>query len=270
MPPAKRSFKSHTRTKPVRKSRRDLSKRRRPKVKSSRSVPAPLSAGASPRVYRFNRGFTSAYTMGTADTANRVYLNTDGKYMVVKLQVEFNRLTSHTEFNSLFSEYKIDSWTTTWTPSFSRNMATVLNVNDSKHLEAIPNFEIISVPARTINASGYEALSAQQIEDYLDQTQRQTIKLSPSGVLHYKTSNPKIVRSMGPIGKAATDDNYTMGKPYWLSTLGTLTPDTSDVSHFGQTLLIRRVDGAAFHTDLTQQMKYRINTRVNFACRKVQ
>lgn len=263
----RRAFKSHARSKPVGKSRRNLSKYRR----ASKKVPRTLSANAHPRVYSFNRGFTGSFVLGTADNTNRVYLNTDSKYCVVKLAVEANRLADFTEFNALFSEYKIKSFSTTFTPQFAQNRAQLLLPStDAVKIGAVPNFEVIAVPARTINASDYDTLTGSQIDNYLNQTQRMNKRVTPGGVLRYSTPNPTVVKSVGPIGKSSTADAYTMGKPVWLSTASGLTPDTLDVSHFGLTLLIRRVDGQAIDTSATKSFGYRITTRVNVDLRKVQ
>ena len=240
------------------------------KPRKKKFVRRLLGANASARMYSFNRGFTNTFTMGIASTANRIYLNTDSKYMVIKLAVEANRLEEFDEFNSLFSEYKIKSFSTTFTPSYSKNMARVLVPStDAAAFVEIPNFEVIAVPARTINAADYETLTSVQIDSYLMQTQRMNKKLTPGGVLKFTTPNPSVVKSSGPIGKAATALTYTMGSPPWLSTKSGLTPDTQDVSHFGLTLLIRRVDGDTIGS-ATQNLEYRITTRVNLDMRKVQ
>ena len=48
-------------------------------------------------------------------------MNTDDKYMIIKLHAKFNELPNYLEFQSLFSEYKITSLNHRLVPYYSQN-----------------------------------------------------------------------------------------------------------------------------------------------------
>lgn len=252
--------------------RRDLDKRRKrvPRYAGKRLRTAPKTASSAPGVYHFNRGFSHVFTMGDAESSKGWLMNSDFKYMIYQNHVEFNELSGYTEFNALFSEYKINSFQTTWTPSFSNNVARVLNADNSVNKERVMNIELIVIPVRGINLHDFTTMTGTQIEAFLDQSQRQTHTMVPSGKKVFKTLNPKCVKINGPLGKAVAANTYTMGAPSWNSTNNGLTPDTTDITHYGVTILCRRVDGEVLNQTSTQQMEFRASTRVNFSVRKVQ
>lgn len=209
---------------------------------------------------------------GAADTTNGIYVNTDGKWMIIKLATSFDKLPDYTEFNALFSEYKINSFHQTFTPYYSKNIPLVLNSSDTTVANAVPNYEVFSLPVNyTDDIPGLEHKTSAQIESYIYQSQRKSYRITPSGRKTYHTIKPKCVKYVGPATKDLSTSCTSMGAPYWLSTAAPEIglPDERTVLHYGIQLAIRRVDGNVLNTGV-QTMGGRMTTSINFSCRKVQ
>lgn len=245
-----------------------VSKRKRTPRSIIRSAPT-----SAPNVHVFKRSYDHPFTIGVADHDNGVFLNTDSKWMIVKLHTKFNKLPAYTEFKALFSEYMITSINHRLVPYFQNNITGIASAQFT-----IPNYEIFSIP---VNSSARETdlttQSADQIDDYLNQAQRKSIRLMPSRTQMYKTLNPKVVGYKGPLDKDGSTALMTMQRPSYLNTdpspLVTGGVDQTDVTHYGVTLLIRRVDGTAFNVPTAehlQPMGFRMENEVFFKCRKVQ
>lgn len=268
MPP-KRTARKPPRFKRKRSSiKGGIAKRKRTPRATIRSSPS-----SAPNVHVFKRSYDHPFTLGVADPTNGVYLNTDSKWMVVKLHTKFNKLPAYTEFKALFSEYMITSITHRLVPYCSNNITGISNAQFT-----VPNYEIFSIP---VNSSAREAdlntLSSDQIDDYLNQSQRKSIRLMPSRTQYFKTMKPQVVGYKGPLDKDGSTALMAMQRPSYLNTdpspLVTGGVDQTDVTHYGVTLLIRRVDGAAFNVPSAthiQPMGFRMENEVFFKCRKVQ
>jgi len=271
MPPVK--------TKPKRQRSSDAPKfKRRTKRKATPRRIIKSSPGSSPNVHMFKRSYDHPFTIGVADNTNGVFLNSDSKYMIVKLHTKFNKLPNFEEFNALFSEYKITSVDQRLVPYYSGNQPYTYNSDTSateKFINGIPNFEIFSLP---VNSSAQEhdlaALSATDIGKYINQSQRKARRMMPSKSMMFKTLHPKVVGYKGPLDKAAGNSLMTMEPPAWLNTdkdaAGML--DQTDVTHYGVVLLIRRVDGASLtaSSHAYESMGFRMENTVYFKTRKVQ
>lgn len=255
-------------------------KKRNPKRKRTPRAVIRSSPSAAPNVHMFKRSYDHPFTIGVADAANGVLLNTDTKYMVVQLHTKFNKLPEYTEFKSLFSEYKITSVTHRLVPFYKDNVQISYNTDvgtTNPYVAAIPNYEIFSIP---VNSSAREAelhtKTGAQIDEYLNQAQRKAIRLMPSKTQVFKTLKPKVVGYKGPLDKDGQTALMTMVAPSYLNTdpspLVTGGVDQTDVTHYGITLLIRRVDGEAFPTasHIHQNMGFRMENEVFFKTRKVQ
>lgn len=270
--PARRAFKSHAK-RPARTAprRRDLSRTRARKPRLSR---VRTSARAAPNVYNFTRGFDSYGDFGT--DSGIFATNTDDKYLIISLATQFSDLPDYTEFNSLFSEYKINNFKVTLVPNFESNQYQTLTSTDTVARTDIRNYQCFAVPVNyTDQAQDFSTMSASDIDKYLNVTQRKRMSVFPGKTTTYTTSKPKVVKYIGAVGKELGISTSAMGNPYWLSTDAppdpnpTGVPDERTVKHYGMRLLIRRVDGSAF-TTTANPMGWRVQHQVNFACRKVQ
>jgi len=158
-------------------------------------------------------------------------------------------------------------------PTHKDNLPFVGEHNVATHQLAIPNYEVFVVPANyTDDALNFPLFDAATIDSYLNQTQRKRMSVFPDRPRTYKTTNPKVVKYVGPIAKTGGTSTQAMGQPYYLScsapALGQA--DEREVEHFGYRLLIRRVDGLTMSASTTQTMGFRVHHQVHFQCRKVQ
>lgn len=243
---------------------RPTKKRRmlRPRVRTSPT--------AAPNVYRFTRGFDS---FGFLDSNTGIFRqNTDNKYLIISLATQFSDLPDYTEFNSLFSEYKINSFDITLTPNFQDNQYAVLKSDDTPYRVDIRNYQCFAVPVNyTDEAVDFSSFTGTQIDNWINCAQRKRVTVFPGRVKRYRTRNPRVVKYEGAIDKALGTATASMGRPYWLSTAAPtgLNPDERNVQHYGLRLLIRRVDGTAL-SGTANPMGWRVQHQVHFSCRKVQ
>lgn len=252
-------------------------KRRRPRY-AIRSSPF-----ASANVHMFKRSYDHPFSIGRADSDNGVLLNTDSRYMIVQLHTKFNKLPEYDEFKALFSEYKITSINHKLVPYYANNIAQS-NVVDAGSSSAygvsIPNYEVFALP---VNSSAREASlelkNGVAIDSYINQSQRKGRRIMPSRTQTYKTLHPKVVGYKGPLSKDAGTALMRMESPSYLNTDSTALVsggvDQTDVTHYGVTLLIRRVDGLPINdhghgNSAIQHMGFRMENEVFFKCRKVQ
>jgi hypothetical protein len=200
-------------------------------------------------------------------------MNTDNTFAIIKLNTSFDKLPKKEEFNALFSEYKITSFTQTFTPYYSQNQPSVIQHNSNALVsQAVPNYEMFIIPVNySEEAPQLETKTKVEIEEYLNQTQRKSTRILPSRRQTWHTPKPRVVRYTGPLTKTHGTSVSSMGAPPWLSTDTTLPAERreTDVLHYGMQIVVRRVDGAAI-VDQPQTMGGRVTTRVNFLCRKVQ
>lgn len=248
-------------------ARAPLKSRKKARMPSRRVRTSPAVA---PNVYHFTRGFDS---FGFLDADSGIFRqNADNKYLIVSLATQFSDLPDYTEFNSLFSEYKIKSFDITLTPNFTSNQYTVLNADNTPARVDIRNYQCFAVPVNYCDeAVDFSAFTGAQIDDWLNCTQRKRVAVFPGRVRRYRTSNPRVVKYDGAIDKALGTSTASMGRPYWLSTAAPsgVNPDERTVQHYGLRLLIRRVDGSAL-SGTANAMGWRVQHQVNFMCRKVQ
>lgn len=277
MPP-KRTARKPPRLKRKRSSvKGGIAKRKRTPRAIIRSSPS-----SAPNVHVFKRSYDHPFTLGVADHDNGVYLNSDSKWMEVRLHTKFNKLPNYTEFKSLFSEYMITSITHRLVPYYKDNLPvgnlTAGTAADVTYVGAIPNYEIFAIPVNSsARESEFNTKSGDEIDSYLNQAQRKGIRLMPSRTQVYKTLKPKVVGYKGPLSKDGSTALMVMQRPSYLNTdpspLVTGGVDQTDVTHYGITLLIRRVDGAAFPASSStrlENMGFRMENEVFFKCRKVQ
>jgi len=197
--------------------------------------------------------------------------------MIVKLHTKFNKLKDFEEFKALFSQYKITSIKHRLVPYYTSNQPTAVQIGGSWSA-AIPNHEVFVVPTRTsAEDKDFEGMTAAELDSYLNQTQRKSIRLMPSKTQTYWTKTPRVVNYSGPLDKGAGNSMMTMGRPSYYNTDPSIAGmlDQTNVAHYGVTLIIRRVDGLTFTThaggdsNLTH-FGFRMENEVFFKTRKVQ
>jgi hypothetical protein len=211
MPPVK--------TKPKRERTNDSGKfKRNTKRKATPRRIIKSSPGSSPNVHMFKRSYDHPFTIGVADHTNGVFLNTDSKYMIVKLHTKFSKLPNYEEFKALFSEYKITSVDQRLVPFYSQNQPYASTPLRPEIL-AIPNMEIFSLP---VNSSAQEhdlsTFTSVELDKYINQSQRKARRMMPSKSMMFKTLHPKVVGYKGPLDKSAGNGLMTMESPSWLNT----------------------------------------------------
>ena len=211
--------------------------------------------------YPFTRSTTEYLQSWTAPADHSLFnMNSDSKYFIMKMTMQLSELPDYEEFQNLFTQYKITSWTTTITPTFKDNMplAQIKGLGDawSQINPTIPNMEMFIIPA-TFNAhSGtrdWANLNYEDITDILNQSQMKSKKIIPSRGFSFLSKSPRIVKTgfMPQRGNstAATTEVY-LGKAPWLENgpgphadpAGSH-PDQRNIVHYGYTVLVRRVDG---------------------------
>lgn len=250
--------------------------KRKPKRKIRPRAVIRTAPSAPANVHMFKRSYDHPFTVGHADNANGVYMNSDSKYMIVKLHTKFNKLPDYTEFKALFSEYKITSITHKLVPFFSQNQPYAVR-DDGSAIQNVPNFEIFSIPVNSsVREDELNLKTGAEIDSYLNQSQRKARRIMPSKTQTFTTLHPKVVGYKGPINKLAGISMMVMEAPTYLNTdpaaMITGGADQTDTTHYGVTLLIRRVDGIAFpvQTGVYEGMGFRMENEVFFKCRKVQ
>jgi len=130
----------------------------------------------------------------------------------------------------------------------------------------VPNYEIFIIPMNSsAKEENLQSMTGSEISSYLNQSMRKSRRILPGNTLYFNTLRPRVVGYKGPINKEAGTSLMCMESPTYYSTHATsLTVGGSkqiDVTHYGQTVLIRRVDGTTLHdhsgpTDL-QHMGFR-------------
>jgi len=258
---------ARTKSKPTR-FRRPVKKRgTKAMLKTRRKLKLPSSnPNKAPSAYFFNRAYDYVIGMGTADHNNHVYVNTDSKYMIIKLFTTMTMLPDHAEFRPLFNQYKITRVHHRLVPDYKNNLPAVSQPPNAT-IGAIPNYEIFIVPIRyRATDPQLELLTAADIDSYLNQSQRCSKRLMPSGVQTFVNKRPMIKQQ-------ATDNTFgvdqtTLEPAKWFPTSGTSNP--MDVPHYGYQVVIRRVDGHSFTVFASQAMGFRMENRVHFAMRSVQ
>ena len=236
------------------------------------------SPRSAPNVHVFKRSYSYPFTVGVASAANDVFLNTDSRWQILQLHTSFKALPDYIEFKSLFSEYKITSITHRLVPYFSTNLQVSFATANTGAALNIPNYEVYCLP---VNSSARQAelqnMTDANLSKYINQSQRKSCRIMPNRTQTYRTTQPKVVGYKGPLDKQGGTAVMCMQSPTYLNTdPAPLVPngqDQTDVTHYGVTLLIRRVDGGTLgpaHADNFQAMGFRMETEVFFKCRKVQ
>tara|TARA_Y100001938_G_scaffold149837_1_gene238215 strand:+ start:1055 stop:1882 length:828 start_codon:yes stop_codon:yes gene_type:complete len=229
----------------------------------------PLS---SPNVYNFCRSYAYGISIGVQDVDNLVYMNTDNKFMIVKLRTKVDKLPEFNEFRALFNQYKVTSIHHNMIPYYKDNIPYAKGdfpATSTDYQIAIPNFQMYYIPENfTLDIPNLQSLAADQIDKYLNESQRKAYRMFPSKQKHLWNKKPSIP-DVAYEEKAGTITPTEMITAPWLST------ENQDVELYGLQLLIARVDRQVINShqsnsNIFSNMGWRINNTVYFKTRKVQ
>lgn len=190
-----------------------------------------------PNIYPFKRAYSFPVSIGVADSDHGVHLNTDTTVQFLSLHTKFNLMPDFEHFKELFSEYKITSIKHRLVP-FYKNNVTAASFGASTHANAIPNYEIYAIPvAHSVRSQDWESKTQAQFNDMVNQMQRKSQRLMPSGVKNYWTTRPAIVGYKGPVDKDGGQASAVMERATWLNTdpaaIMTGGIDQTAVTHYG-------------------------------------
>jgi len=272
MPRFKRASKRKTTAK---QSNRPFKKRKSTKPRKV----IKTSPSSSPNTHCFKRSYDHPFTIGVADNNNGLFMNTDDKYMIVKLHAKFNELPNYLEFQSLFSEYKITSLNHRLVPYYSQNQPFTNGISPDFGI-AIPNYELFNMPvASSVRETDFASMTGDAIDKYINESQRKARRMMPSKTMTFKSLHPKVVGYKGPQSKDAGQAIMVMEPASYLNTNPAPVyaggADQTNVIHYSTIMLLRRVDGLSMnttvpHNNFYQRMGFRLETEVFFKTRKVQ
>ena len=227
-----------------RTSPKGANKRRRKALPRNTIRTSPNSA---PNTHVFKRAYSYPVNVGVADATNHVYLNTDSTVCVVQLHTKFNKLPDWQDFQTLFSEYKITSIKHRLVPFYKNNIPLAADAAGSV-FNAVPNYEIFALPVSSSVRHEYLTnMTGDEFNKYVNQSQRKSQRIMPSGVKTYWTKHPKVAGYSGPVDKLGGNAMLTMQSAGYLNTdpspivLGGM--NQTDVAHYGIVIAFRRVDG---------------------------
>ena len=228
----------------------------------------------NPTCYNFTRAYDYAVTAGTADEDNLVYMNTDNRYMIIKLHGIMSKLPDFADFKTLFNQFQLCSITHKLTPNFRNNIgqfATYNTANALLYTQAVPNYQVFFIPENyTIDKPDLATLNHTEIDQFLNKSQRKSVALIPSKTWKITNSRPSVLGDVIGQEKGAGFVASDMERA------GYLDMDLQDTIHYGFQLVIRRVDGGVISshnpddTIATSMMGWRINNQLYFRTRKVQ
>lgn len=227
-----------------------------------------------PTCYNFTRSYDYPVSVGVADADNLVYMNTDNKYMIIKLHGIMSKLPDFADFKTLFNQFQLVSIRHELTPNFRNNIGQVATYDTSNNLlftQAIPNYQVYFIPENyTIDKPDLQTLNSTDIDEFINKAQRKAVALIPSKAMAINNKRPSIPGDVIAQTKGAGFVSADMVRA------GYMDMDLQDTVHYGFQLVIRRVDGEVISNHnpsdkiSTSQMGWRINNQLYFRTRKVQ
>lgn len=227
-----------------------------------------------PTCYNFTRAYDYPVEVGVADNDNLVYMNTDNKYMIIKLHGIMSNLPDFDDFKTLFNQFQLVSITHKLTPNFSNNIGQVATYDSSNNLlftQAVPNYQVFYIPENyTIDKPDLQTLTSAEIDEFINKSQRKASRVIPGKTMTITNKRPSIP---GDVIAQAKGQGFVSSD---MERAGYLDMDLQDTIHYGFQLVIRRVDGGVISshnpdsTISTSPMGWRINNQLYFRTRKVQ
>jgi hypothetical protein len=227
-----------------------------------------------PTCYNFTRAYDYAVKVGVADEDNLVYMNTDNKYMIIKLHGIMSNLPDFDDFRTLFNQFQLVSITHTLTPNYKNNIGQVATYDSNDNIlftQAVPNYQVYFIPENyTIDKPDLQTLTSTEIDEFINKSQRKAVALIPGKQMNITNSRPSIP---GDVIAQAKGQGFVSSD---MERAGYLDNDLQDTIHYGFQLVIRKVSGDAISnhnpssTISTSPMGWRINNQLYFRMRKVQ
>ena len=227
-----------------------------------------------PTCYNFTRSYDYAVTVGNGDEDNLVFMNSDSKYMIIKLHGIMSNLPDFADFRSLFNQFQLVSIKHTLTPNFRNNIGQSVAYDSNDNLlftQAVPNYQVYFIPENyTIDKPDLQTLSATDIDEFINKSQRKAVALIPNKAMQINNNRPSIPGDVIAQTKGAGFVSSDMVRA------GYLDNDLQDTVHYGFQLVIRRVDGGVISNHnpsssiSTSPMGWRIDNQLYFRMRKVQ
>jgi hypothetical protein len=227
-----------------------------------------------PTCYNFTRSYDYAVTVGNADNDNLVFMNSDNKYMIIKLHGIMSNLPSFDDFRTLFNQFQLVSIKHTLTPNFRNNIGQSVAYDSNDNVlftQAVPNYQVFFIPENyTIDKPDLQTLSATEIDEFVNKSQRKAVALIPNKAMIINNKRPSIPGDVIAQEKGQGFVSSDMVRA------GYLDNDLQDTVHYGYQLVIRKVDGTLISshnpssTIATSPMGWRIDNQLFFRCRKVQ
>lgn len=228
----------------------------------------------NPTCYNFTRAYDYPVEVGVADHDNLVFMNTDNKYMIIKLHGIMSKLPDFADFKTLFNQFQLVSITHRLTPNYRNNVgqfATYDTSNTLLYTQAVPNYQVFFIPENyTIDKPDLQTLSAQEVDEFINKSQRKAVQIIPSKPMKITNQRPSVLGDVIGQEKGAGFVASDMERA------GYLDMDLQDTTHYGFQLVIRRVDGGYISshnpqaTIATSPMGWRISNQLYFRTRKVQ
>ena len=227
-----------------------------------------------PTCYNFTRAYDYAVSVGVAAESNLVYMNTDNKYMIIKLHGVMSKLPDFADFKTLFNQFQLVSITHKLTPNFRNNIGQIASYDSNDNLlftQAVPNYQVFFIPENyTIDKHELKDKNGAEIDEFINKSQRKSVALIPSKTISITNKRPSVLGDVIGQEKGAGFVAADMQRA------GYLDMDLQDTIHYGFQLVIRRVDGQAISNHnpsddiATSQMGWRISNQLFFRTRRVQ
>lgn len=227
-----------------------------------------------PTCYNFTRSYDYAVSVGVADEDNLVFMNTDNKYMIIKLHGIMSKLPDFVDFRTLFNQFQLVSITHTLTPNYKNNIGQIATYDSNDNIlftQAVPNYQVFYIPENyTIDKPDLQTLSASDIDEFINKSQRKASKVIPGKTMVITNKRPSI---LGDVIGQAKGSGFVAAD---MVRAGYLDMDLQDTTHYGFQLVIRKVSGETISnhnpssTISTSPMGWRINNQLYFRTRKVQ
>jgi hypothetical protein len=228
-----------------------------------------------PNSYDYTRSYDYPVQVGKADAPNLVYMNTDNKYMIIKLHTKMSNMPDFvSDFNALYNQCQITSIHHSLIPNFKTNLGWqgTSGAANSNGLHAIPNYQIFFLPENfTVDQLGLASTTGDAIDSIINQTQRKASVVIPGKPMTFWNKRPSLVNNDIVADKgSSTNITSEMVRAGYLNI-----NDHKDTTHYGLQLVIRRVDGQPIQnqSQIDEQfgiMGWRIQNQVFFRTRRVQ
>lgn len=219
---------------PKRKTRRRRSTRKMTRA----SIPKS-------KVYNFTRVKEQLLVPEEPNFGATNWLTTFDNAIVKTFTFGLSELPGYSEFTGLFAEYKLNAASVKFYPGYSQVASTSGTT--------VTNNIIITVWPNTTGTG----LTAAFTKEQLNEIQRKRQWMFP---LTKPTTVYMPLNQLNQVYASATNTDYTVLKPKYISTTETNTP------HYGMNVHIQKIDNTAFGTD---SVRMKILEKIYVSCRQV-